>query len=151
MLELTELIGTTQQNVSKHLGVLQRSGIVARRKQGNFAYYRIVDEGVFVALRGGLRQPAAAGRVAPRAGRGGERLMLELYQTEWCPASRRVRERLTELGLDYVVHQVPVEREARTALLAATRRRHDPGAAARGRRGRRRRGGNRGLPRRALR
>ena len=44
--ELTELIGTTQQNVSKHLGVLQRSGIVARRKQGNFAYYRIVDEGV---------------------------------------------------------------------------------------------------------
>jgi DNA-binding transcriptional ArsR family regulator len=45
--ELTELIGTTQQNVSKHLGVLQRSGIVARRKHGNFAYYRIVDEGVF--------------------------------------------------------------------------------------------------------
>jgi DNA-binding transcriptional ArsR family regulator len=47
VLELTELIGTTQQNVSKHLGVLQRSGIVARRKQGNFAYYRIVDQGVF--------------------------------------------------------------------------------------------------------
>jgi DNA-binding transcriptional ArsR family regulator len=46
VLELTELIGTTQQNVSKHLGVLQRSGIVVRRKQGNFAYYRIVDEGV---------------------------------------------------------------------------------------------------------
>jgi DNA-binding transcriptional ArsR family regulator len=48
VLELTELIGTTQQNLSKHLGVLQRAGIVARRKQGNFAYYRIVDEGVFV-------------------------------------------------------------------------------------------------------
>ena len=47
VLELTELIGTTQQNVSKHLGVLQRSGIVARRKQGNFAYYRIADDGVF--------------------------------------------------------------------------------------------------------
>jgi DNA-binding transcriptional ArsR family regulator len=46
VLELTELIGTTQQNVSKHLGVLQRTGIVARRKQGNFVYYRIVDEGV---------------------------------------------------------------------------------------------------------
>ena len=46
VLELTELIGTTQQNVSKHLGVLQRSGVVARRKQGNFAYYRILDEGV---------------------------------------------------------------------------------------------------------
>jgi DNA-binding transcriptional ArsR family regulator len=46
VLELTELIGTTQQNVSKHLGVLQRCGIVARRKQGNFAYYRIIDQGV---------------------------------------------------------------------------------------------------------
>jgi len=47
VLELTELLGTTQQNVSKHLGVLQRAGIVARRKQGNFAYYRIIDEGVY--------------------------------------------------------------------------------------------------------
>jgi hypothetical protein len=37
--------------------------------------------------------------------------MFALYQTEWCPASRRVRERLTELGLDYLVRQVPVERE----------------------------------------
>jgi glutathione S-transferase len=47
-------------------------------------------------------------------------MMLELYQTEWCPASRRVRERLTELGLDYVIHQVPVEREERAELLTAT-------------------------------
>jgi DNA-binding transcriptional ArsR family regulator len=47
VLELTELIGTTQQNVSKHLGLLQRAGIVARRKQGNFAYYRIVDDSVY--------------------------------------------------------------------------------------------------------
>jgi glutathione S-transferase len=46
--------------------------------------------------------------------------MLELYQTEWCPASRRVREHLTELGLDYVVRQVPVARPARTALLEVT-------------------------------
>jgi DNA-binding transcriptional ArsR family regulator len=45
--ELTELVGTTQQNVSKHLRVLQQGGIVARRKQGNYAYYRIVDDGVY--------------------------------------------------------------------------------------------------------
>ncbi|HEY6029241.1 MAG TPA: glutathione S-transferase N-terminal domain-containing protein [Gaiellaceae bacterium] len=44
---------------------------------------------------------------------------MELWQTEWCPASRRVRQRLTELGVDYVVRQVPVEREERTALLDA--------------------------------
>jgi DNA-binding transcriptional ArsR family regulator len=48
VLELTALVGTTQQNVSKHLNLLQHAGIVARRKQGNFAYYRIADETVFV-------------------------------------------------------------------------------------------------------
>ena len=47
VLDLTDLIGTTQQNISKHLGVLHRAGIVARRKRGNFAYYSIMDEGVF--------------------------------------------------------------------------------------------------------
>ena len=46
--------------------------------------------------------------------------MLELFQTEWCPASRRVRQRLTELGLDYLNRQVPVERDERTALIEAT-------------------------------
>jgi glutathione S-transferase len=46
--------------------------------------------------------------------------MLELWQTEWCPASRRVRQRLTELGLDVVLRQVPVDHEDRTAVLAAT-------------------------------
>jgi glutathione S-transferase len=46
--------------------------------------------------------------------------MLELFQTEWCPASRRIRQRLTELGLDYLNHQVPVEREQRAVLLGLT-------------------------------
>jgi glutathione S-transferase len=46
--------------------------------------------------------------------------MLELWQTEWCPASRRVRQRLTELGLDYIIRQVPVEKEQRQALARAT-------------------------------
>jgi glutathione S-transferase len=42
--------------------------------------------------------------------------MLELFQTEWCPASRRVRQRLTELGVDYVIRQVPVDKERRLEL-----------------------------------
>jgi glutathione S-transferase len=46
--------------------------------------------------------------------------MLELWQTEWCPASRRVRQRLTELSIDYLIRQVPVEKEQRTALRHAT-------------------------------
>jgi DNA-binding transcriptional ArsR family regulator len=41
VLELTELVGTTQQNVSKHLGLLQHSGIVDRRKQGNWRRPRL--------------------------------------------------------------------------------------------------------------
>ena len=45
--------------------------------------------------------------------------MLELYQAEWCPSSRRVRQRLTELGLDHVSRQVRAQREARIALRQA--------------------------------
>jgi glutathione S-transferase len=46
--------------------------------------------------------------------------MYELWQTEWCPASRRVRQRLTELGVDYLVRQVPVEKVDRIGLLEHT-------------------------------
>ena len=45
--------------------------------------------------------------------------MLQLFQTEWCPASRRVRQRLTELGIDYVTRQVPVEKDRRLSLRIA--------------------------------
>jgi DNA-binding transcriptional ArsR family regulator len=45
--ELTELLGGSQQNVSKHLSVLHRAGVVARRKDGNQVFYSIADEGVF--------------------------------------------------------------------------------------------------------
>ncbi len=43
-----------------------------------------------------------------------------LYQAEWCPASHRVRQRLTELELAFVSVPVPVERTRRTALVSAT-------------------------------
>jgi glutathione S-transferase len=45
---------------------------------------------------------------------------LELWQTEWCPASRRVRQRLTELGLAFSARQVPADPDARVELRAAT-------------------------------
>jgi len=44
----------------------------------------------------------------------------ELWQTEWCPASRRVRQRLTELGIDYLTRQVPVEKDDRVLLRERT-------------------------------
>ena len=36
-------LGTSEQNVSKHLGFLLRGGVVGRRKQGNRACYAITD------------------------------------------------------------------------------------------------------------
>jgi glutathione S-transferase len=41
---------------------------------------------------------------------------IELYQAEWCPHSHRVRQRLTELGLDFVARQVAVDPAARAEL-----------------------------------
>jgi glutathione S-transferase len=46
--------------------------------------------------------------------------MYELWQTEWCPASRRARQRLTELGVDYFTRQVPVEKDERGLLRERT-------------------------------
>ena len=45
--DLTDALGSSQQNVSKHLGVLAQAGIVGRRKEGNLSLYSIVDESVF--------------------------------------------------------------------------------------------------------
>jgi DNA-binding transcriptional ArsR family regulator len=57
--ELEQATGASQQNVSKHLGVLLRSGLVSRRKEGTFSLYAIADEGVFELcdqVCGGLRR-----------------------------------------------------------------------------------------------
>jgi len=45
--ELAAAVGTSQQNVSKHLGALAAGGVVGRRKQGNFVYYRVIDDGIW--------------------------------------------------------------------------------------------------------
>lgn len=45
--ELTQAVGSTQQNVSKHLGLLTDAGIVGRRKDGNSTRYRVIDDDVW--------------------------------------------------------------------------------------------------------
>jgi glutathione S-transferase len=45
--------------------------------------------------------------------------VLELYQAEWCPHSRKVRQRLTELGIDFIARQVAAEPENRDAMRRA--------------------------------
>ena len=60
--QLREALGTTQQNVSKHLGVLHQAGIVRREKRGNHAVYSIADASVFELCEqvcGGLRRRIA--------------------------------------------------------------------------------------------
>ena len=44
---LSERLETSQQNVSKHLGILLQAGIVGRRKEGTSSLYSVADEGVF--------------------------------------------------------------------------------------------------------
>jgi glutathione S-transferase len=41
---------------------------------------------------------------------------VELYQAEWCPHSHKVRQRLTELGLDFWARQVPADPGARVQM-----------------------------------
>lgn len=41
--ELTALVGSSQANVSKHLGVLAKSGLVTRQSRGTSVYYEIGD------------------------------------------------------------------------------------------------------------
>ena len=44
--EIAEQLGTSQQNVSKHLAALHAESFVARRKRGTSSLYRIADPGV---------------------------------------------------------------------------------------------------------
>ncbi len=45
--DLATTLKTSQQNVSKHLGVLLDAGIVGRRKEGNHSIHFIADDSVF--------------------------------------------------------------------------------------------------------
>ena len=57
--ELQAAVGASQQNVSKHLGILHAAGMVTRTKDGNHTRYSIADEGVFELCEqvcGGVRR-----------------------------------------------------------------------------------------------
>ncbi len=48
---ILENVGGSQANVSKHLSVLKRAGLVDCRREGLNVFYRIIDEGVFTICR----------------------------------------------------------------------------------------------------
>jgi DNA-binding transcriptional ArsR family regulator len=57
--ELQALLGASQQNVSKHLGILHAAGLVSRTKHGNHMRYAIADPNVFELCEqvcGGVRR-----------------------------------------------------------------------------------------------
>ena len=57
--ELQLALGASQQNVSKHLGILHAAGMVSRTKDGNHARYSISDPSVFELCEnvcGGVRR-----------------------------------------------------------------------------------------------
>lgn len=45
--QLTEMSGSTQANVSKHLSLLAQYGLVKRESRGNCVYYSIADSSVY--------------------------------------------------------------------------------------------------------
>lgn len=47
MADLVAATGATQANVSKHLQLMLRGGVVQRRREGLFVYYSIRDSRVF--------------------------------------------------------------------------------------------------------
>ena len=57
--ELQEALGASQQNVSKHLGILHDAGMVSRTKDGNRTVYAISDPVLYELcdlVCGGLRR-----------------------------------------------------------------------------------------------
>ena len=67
--ELAEVVGRPQPNVSQHLASLTHSRLVAARREGNRAFYRICDPTVLricEAVCASLA-PREAGRRVPRA------------------------------------------------------------------------------------
>jgi DNA-binding transcriptional ArsR family regulator len=60
--EITDALGTSQQNASKHLSVLHRAGILTRTRDGNHVRYAISDATVFdlcESVCGGLQRQFA--------------------------------------------------------------------------------------------
>ncbi len=60
--QLADVLGATQQNVSKHLGVLHGAGIVSRTRDGNRVLYAIADDSVFSlceSVCGGIQRQLA--------------------------------------------------------------------------------------------
>jgi DNA-binding transcriptional ArsR family regulator len=60
--EITEIVGAERSNVSRHLAVMVRAGVLASRKEGLPVYYRLRTPcllNVFTCVNNALKEQAA--------------------------------------------------------------------------------------------
>jgi DNA-binding transcriptional ArsR family regulator len=58
--QIVEETGATQTNASRHLSLMFRAGVLARRKEGTLVYYRIADPSMIEICRTVCNQIAGA-------------------------------------------------------------------------------------------
>ena len=85
--ELTQLLGCSQANVSKHLGILARAGLVSRNNQGTSAFYQIADRSIYDLCE------LVCGRLGQHFARQGEAVALFTTPPQKKTASRKVKPR----------------------------------------------------------
>ncbi len=61
--QLLENIGVAQPNMSQHLNILFRSGVLGKRRQGAQVFYRIADQTAVVVCRAVCTQVAISATV----------------------------------------------------------------------------------------
>jgi len=49
--QIVKEAGATQTNISRHLGIMHRAGVVSKRKDGNLVYYRISNPAMMEICR----------------------------------------------------------------------------------------------------
>lgn len=57
--QIVEELGATQTNISRHLNLMHRSGVLARRKKGQQVFYRAADPAMVEICRGVCTRIAA--------------------------------------------------------------------------------------------
>ncbi|GAB1425510.1 MAG: helix-turn-helix transcriptional regulator [Thauera sp.] len=74
---VVQAAGLTQANASRHLSLLYRAGVVARRRDGNQVFYRLIDPNFAELCRTVCISIAARDEVPPRAAQRESLLRLE--------------------------------------------------------------------------
>ena len=60
--DIVEAVGTSQSNISQHLGVMRDKGVLTTRKQANHVYYRIGHDAILRLVNEKSSQQASAAR-----------------------------------------------------------------------------------------